>query len=47
MSNPEYAREYYFTDHNVVQLQKIGRSIATFIVEKRSEESESFYSNSD
>lgn len=35
--NPEIAREYYFDVHNSVQLPKIGRTIQTFIVHKRSE----------
>ena len=31
------AREYYFLNHNIVELKRIGKSIQTYIVEPRSE----------
>jgi len=40
----EVAREYSFTNHNVVELARIGKRIPTFIVEKRSD---SFLSRSE
>lgn len=35
--NPDIARAYYFDNHTPVQLPKIGRTIQTYIVQKRSE----------
>jgi len=35
MKSPEIARRYTFSEHNVVDLVKIGKKIQTFIAEKK------------
>ena len=37
MKSPDYSMEYYFENHNLVELPRIGKRIQTWIVEKRSE----------